>query len=49
MGMNSGLLNVRLPPKIVDWLDNLVDQGIYKSRSEAIRDFIRSAIREEAK
>jgi Arc/MetJ-type ribon-helix-helix transcriptional regulator len=34
-------INVRLPDDIVKWLDSLVDQGIYGSRAEAIRDFLR--------
>ena len=34
-------LNVRLPKEIVLWLDSLVQRGIYKSRSEAIRDYAR--------
>jgi Arc/MetJ-type ribon-helix-helix transcriptional regulator len=35
------ILNVRLPEDIIKWLDSLVDKGIYDSRSEAIRDFLR--------
>jgi len=35
------VLNVRLPEEIVRWLDTLVSRGIYHSRAEAIRDFIR--------
>ena len=38
------ILNVRLPREITDWLDSLVKKGIYKSRSEAIRDFAREFI-----
>ena len=38
------LVNVRLPSAIVKWLDGLVEKGIYKSRSEAIRDFIRGYV-----
>jgi len=34
-------LNVRVPKEIVLWLDSLVERGIYKSRSEAIRDYSR--------
>ncbi|MBW2974588.1 ribbon-helix-helix domain-containing protein [Candidatus Woesearchaeota archaeon] len=34
-------LNVRLPKEIVLWLDSLIERGIYKSRSEAIRDYSR--------
>ena len=35
------VLNVRLPDDIIRWLDTLVESGVYNSRSEAIRDFIR--------
>jgi len=40
------VLNVRLPSEIVKWLDSLVEKGIYKSRSEAIREFCREYINE---
>ena len=39
--MEIDVLNVRLPREIVEWLDSLVQRGIYKSRSEAIREFCR--------
>lgn len=35
------LANVRLPRPVVEWLDNLVGRGIYKSRSEAVRELVR--------
>jgi len=35
------VVNVRLPDKIIGWIDSLVDKGIYNSRSEAIREFSR--------
>jgi len=38
------VLNIRLPEEIVGWLDGLVLRGIYHSRAEAIRDFIRQYI-----
>jgi len=38
------VLNVRLPKEIVSWLDILVQKGVYKSRSEAIRDFLRNRL-----
>ena len=41
------LINVRLPSQIVKWLDSLLGKGIYKSRSEAIRDFLRSYVLKE--
>ena len=37
--------NVRLPEGIVIWLDSMVEKGVYKSRSEAIRDQVRSYIK----
>ncbi|MBW2965045.1 ribbon-helix-helix domain-containing protein [Candidatus Woesearchaeota archaeon] len=40
------VLNVRLPNDVITWLDSLVKQGIYNSRSEAIRGFIREHLRE---
>ncbi len=43
--MNVKILNVRLPKEIVEWLDHLVSKGIYKSRSEAIREFSREYIK----
>jgi Arc/MetJ-type ribon-helix-helix transcriptional regulator len=39
------ILNVRLPDEILDWLDSLVKSGVYDSRSEAVRDFIRNYVR----
>ena len=42
--MNLSVINVRLPKEIVEWLDSLVARGIYKSRSEAIREFSREAL-----
>jgi len=41
------IMNVRLPNDTIDWLDKLVQQGIYNSRSEAIREFVREHIKEE--
>lgn len=45
--MNIVTINVRFPKEIVAWLDKLVDNGIYKSRSEAIRDFLRDKLNKE--
>lgn len=42
--MQIEILNVRLPKPITEWLDSLVERGIYKSRSEAIREFSREFI-----
>ncbi len=38
------VLNIRLPKKIVLWLDSLVVQGLYKSRAEAVREFSREYV-----
>ena len=35
------ILNVRLSKEMVRWIDSLVQNGFYKSRAEAIRDFVR--------
>ncbi len=41
MAQKIQILNVRLPPDIIKWLDSLVKKDVYGSRSEAIRDFLR--------
>jgi putative addiction module CopG family antidote len=43
------ILNVRLPDDTIKWIDELVQQGVYNSRSEAIRDFLRDHMREVEK
>ncbi len=43
--MKVKIFNIRLPKEIVSWLDQLVSKGIYKSRSEAIREFSRDYIK----
>jgi len=45
--MKIEILNVRIPSEIVEWLDSLVERGIYNSRAEAIRDFCRDYIKEK--
>jgi Arc/MetJ-type ribon-helix-helix transcriptional regulator len=47
MKQNAELVNVRVPSEIVGWLDQLVKRGVYKSRSEAIRDFVRAHVLEQ--
>ena len=47
--MDIQILNVRLPKEITGWLDSLVKRGIYKSRSEALREFSREFIMEMKK
>ncbi len=44
--MKIEIFNIRLSKEIVTWLDLLVSRGIYKSRSEAIREFSRNHIKE---
>ncbi len=44
--MDTKIINVRLPSSIASWLDQKVRKGVYESRSEAIREFIRAYIRE---
>ncbi|MFP4568274.1 MAG: ribbon-helix-helix domain-containing protein [Candidatus Woesearchaeota archaeon] len=34
-------LNVRIPSELIEWIDSLVDNKIYNSRSEVIRNLIR--------
>jgi len=46
--MEIEILNVRLPKEITTWIDTLVKKGIYKSRSEAIREFSREYIEKKA-
>ena len=46
MAQEIHVLNVRLPKDVIDWIDSLVKQGIYNSRSEAIRGFIRESLKE---
>jgi len=41
------ILNVRLPDDTIKWIDALVETGVYNSRSEAIRDFVRDHLRGE--
>ena len=42
--MDIEILNVRLPEDVISWLDELVKKGLYDSRSEAIRNFLREEI-----
>jgi len=42
--IETEMLNIRLPDDVIRWLDSLVEQGIYSSRSEAIRDFLRDFV-----
>ena len=38
------VVNIRLPDEIIKWLDSLVKNNIYNSRSEAVREFSREYI-----
>ncbi|MEM3373962.1 MAG: ribbon-helix-helix domain-containing protein [Candidatus Woesearchaeota archaeon] len=38
------ILNVRLPDEIISWIDELVKNEIFNSRSEAIREFSREYV-----
>ena len=38
---------VSLPPELVEELDALVDEGVFSSRSDAIRYGVRLVVREE--
>jgi len=44
--VKTEVLNVRLPEDIIKWIDSLVTKGIFNSRSEALRDFIRDYVSE---
>ena len=39
------IVNVRLPDDILEWIDTQVQQSIYDSRAEAIRDYLRNYIK----
>jgi Arc/MetJ-type ribon-helix-helix transcriptional regulator len=43
------IVNIRLPEKHIEWLDTLVKKGIYKTRSEAVREFGREYITNKQK
>ena len=40
------ILNIRLPEELILELDSLVQKKIFKSRSEAIREFTREYVQE---
>jgi Arc/MetJ-type ribon-helix-helix transcriptional regulator len=46
MAQEIHVLNVRLPDDTIQWIDSLVKQGVFNSRSEAIRAFIRDNLKE---
>ncbi|MBI4438940.1 ribbon-helix-helix protein, CopG family [Candidatus Woesearchaeota archaeon] len=49
MNIKVTAINVRLPAELVSWLDTLVEKGLYKSRSEAIREQVRSYVHEKTR
>ncbi len=40
------VINIRFPSGLISILDSLVDNGLYKSRSEAIREMLRTSVQE---
>lgn len=38
-------LNIRVPAELIDWVDSLVENKIYNSRSEVIRNLIRDYLK----
>jgi metal-responsive CopG/Arc/MetJ family transcriptional regulator len=41
------ILNIRLPDELILELDNLVEKKIFKSRSEAVREFAREYVQSQ--
>ena len=37
-------IQIRLTPKQIKELDNLIDKGVYPNRSEAVRDSVRKLV-----
>lgn len=46
MSADVKVVNVRLPKEVLKWLDKLVKDEAYNSRSEILRDLIREYVRE---
>ncbi len=38
------IVNIRLPPDIVEWADSLVEKKLFKTRSDVIRHFTRQYV-----
>ncbi|MBR9675667.1 ribbon-helix-helix protein, CopG family [Candidatus Woesearchaeota archaeon] len=47
MKKETEIVNLRLPIEILNWLDKLVEKKIYKTRSEAIREFSREYLKQQ--
>jgi len=41
------VVNVRLSPELIKTIDSFIEQGLYSSRSEFIRDMCRKYVLEE--
>ena len=37
-------VNIRIQKPMVDWIDSLVESGLFSSRSEALREFTREMV-----
>lgn len=48
MSKESEIVNVRLPEELILELDKLVEKKLFKSRSEAIREFARQYVQEHS-
>lgn len=44
MTSKSMLVQVRMPPRLVEQLDRMTEEGLYSSRSEAILDSVRRLV-----
>jgi Arc/MetJ-type ribon-helix-helix transcriptional regulator len=44
MDKDTEIINVRLTPDLIKWLDVLVEKKVYRTRSEAIREFVREYV-----
>lgn len=42
--MGNKTVNIRISKKTAEWIDELIEQGYYNSRSEALREFVREAV-----
>lgn len=47
MAKKTEVLNIRLPDELILELDTLVKKKIFKSRSEAVREFARMYVQEQ--
>ena len=44
--MHMRLISIKIPPSLLEEVDNLVKQGLFPSRSEAVRAAVRDLVRE---